>query len=338
MWIAMGAGLIVLLVAAIQRKNTRACKGVEIEIRASGNNYFIDKDDVRRLLNATEKDYVGRPLKDFRLAKMENQLKGNVWVSKANVFFDNNEVLRIKVSEREPIARIFTAGENSFYLDSNLARLPLSDEFSARVPVFTGFPNAGTKLTKSDSSLLKQIKTLSQYLVADSFWMAQIEQVDINAEGKFEMIPNIGEHVILFGDASDLEKKFHRLYVFYHEVLSKIGWNKYAAINVQYRGQVVAIKNETTNTKTGNDSSVANEQRVRQMMSWSPQQWTGGDSLSRALPNYPATRSVAPRNTVTPLKTTGANGVQQPKMTNTGKNSNPKKPVAVMPGKKETRK
>ena len=223
LWIAMGAGLIVLLVAAIQRKNTRACKGVEIVIKASGDNYFLDKDDIRHLLSATEKDYVGRPLKDFKLSKMESELKSEIWVDKANVFFDNNEVLRIKVSEREPIARIFSIGGNSFYLDSNLARLPLSEEFSARVPVFTGFPNGGTQLTKSDSSLLKQIKTLSQFLVADSFWMAQIEQVDINAEGKFEMIPNIGEHVILFGDANDLEKKFHRLYVFYNEVLSKIG-------------------------------------------------------------------------------------------------------------------
>jgi cell division protein FtsQ len=53
------------------------------------------------------------------------------------LFFDNNEVLQVVIDEREPIARIFTVAGNSYYIDSSLERLPLSDKMSARLPVFT---------------------------------------------------------------------------------------------------------------------------------------------------------------------------------------------------------
>ena len=58
---------------------------------------------------------------------MEN-LKKNAWVNGAEVFFDNNDVLRINIAQREPIARIFTLGGNSFYIDSSGTELPLSEK------------------------------------------------------------------------------------------------------------------------------------------------------------------------------------------------------------------
>ncbi len=244
LWIAMGAGLIVLLLAAIQRKNTRICKGFEVNIRGSGNNVIVDRKDVQRLLNISNADVIGRELRQFRLEKMENKLERNVWIKHAELFFDNNELLQVKITEREPVARIFTSAGASFYIDSSLARMPLSEKFSARVPVFTGFPIVHSGWTRSDSSLLQDIKNVSQFISGNPFWMAQIAQVDINSAEKFEMIPTIGDHIILFGDGRDIEKKFRRLYIFYRNVLSKIGWNKYAAINVQFKGQVVATRRE----------------------------------------------------------------------------------------------
>ena len=66
--------------------------------------------------------------------------KKTQWIKKAELFFDNNNVLEVRITEREPIARIFTTSGSSFYIDSSLARLPLSDKFSPRLPVFTDFP------------------------------------------------------------------------------------------------------------------------------------------------------------------------------------------------------
>ncbi len=82
------------------------------------------------------------------LTSMETRLGKIEWVKKAELFFDNNKVLQVKITQREPIARLFTVSGASFYIDSSLSRLPLSDQFSARLPVFTSFP--------SDARILKK--------------------------------------------------------------------------------------------------------------------------------------------------------------------------------------
>ncbi len=57
----------------------------------------------------------------------------------------------------------------------------------------------------------------------DPFWMAQVAQIDITAERTFEMTPVVGNHLVKLGNGEDMDKKFHRLMVFYKQVLSKTG-------------------------------------------------------------------------------------------------------------------
>ena len=88
---------------------------------------FIDQKLVLNILtaNGTEK-IVGKEIASFDLRKMEERLKKNAWVRDAQLFFDNNQTLRVNISEREPIARVFTTGGSSFYIDSSCAQLPLA--------------------------------------------------------------------------------------------------------------------------------------------------------------------------------------------------------------------
>ena len=80
---------------------------------------------------------------------METELEKNVWIKTAELFFDNNEILQVTVQEREPVARVFTPRGTTFYIDNELAMLPLSEKFSARLPVFTNFPSDKKVLVKS---------------------------------------------------------------------------------------------------------------------------------------------------------------------------------------------
>jgi cell division protein FtsQ len=171
---------------------------------------------------------------------METTLEKSTWVKAAELFFDNNDVLKVNIVEREPIARVFTTTGTTFYIDSSDMMLPLSDKFPARLPVFTNFPSDKVVLAKADSNLLNDVKTLSLAIQQDTFCMALIDQIDITPNRTFEMMPKIGNQVIVFGDASDVQEKFYKLKLFYKEVMTKTNWNKYSTINVQYKGQVVA--------------------------------------------------------------------------------------------------
>ncbi len=260
LWVTIGASTVVFLVAAVQKKNLKKCNGIEINIMGINNNFFIDKYDVQRIINRyAGENASGRPIENFNLVAMETALKKDVWIKNAELFFDNNEILQVSVEEREPIARIFTSGGSTFYIDSSNMMLPLSEKFSARVPVFTGFPSEVKILTKPDSSLLNDIKMIGLLIQKDSFFMAMIDQVDITAQRTFEMIPKIGSQVIVFGDASDAANKFRKLQLFYKKVMVKMGWNRYSIINLQYRNEVVAkIK--------GKDDESADSLRTIHMM------------------------------------------------------------------------
>lgn len=250
-WFLLGSGAIVLLVAAMSRKNNEHINGIEIKISGVQNNYFIDKKDVIKILEkingrSVEKQQAGA----LDLTAMENALQKNQWVKRAEMFFDNNNVLQVKITEREPVARIFTSSGASFYLDSSLKRLALSDQFSARIPIFTNFPTDVMILTKRDSLLLKQIKIMSEFIGNDPFWMAQIDQVNITSEGTFELVPKLGNQVIRFGNADKYEEKFNKLFAFYKQVQTRTGWNRYSILDLQFDNQVVAVNRDAKEFKT----------------------------------------------------------------------------------------
>jgi cell division protein FtsQ len=240
-WLCIAAGTMVLLVAAMNSQSSKTCKGYNIRIKGKVDQWFLDKKDIAGLLT-TQGGLQGKAIKSFDLRKMENQLKSNVWVKDAELYFDNSRILQVRVEERMPMARLFTVTGNSFYIDTSGEKLPLSDKFSARLPVFTGFPSEKDKLNGADSVLMRDIIKISDYLVHDDFWMAQVSQIDIQPDRSFEMIPVVGNHIIQFGDGTDYEKKFKRLLLFYQQVLSKTGMDAYQKLNVRYARQVIAVK------------------------------------------------------------------------------------------------
>ena len=111
-----------------------------------------------------------------------------------------------------------------------------------RLPVFTGFPVEKPKKMGADGLLLKQIENVDQFILRDSFWSAQIAQINITPSRTFEMIPVVGNHLIDFGDGENYKEKFDKLYVFYKEVLGKTGFDKYARVDLRFENEIVCTK------------------------------------------------------------------------------------------------
>lgn len=234
-----------LLIAAIRIKREKVCKGYEIEISgAEEGKEFLDRKSVEALLtNKGSETVTGKTTRTFELQKLEARIERHKWIKDAELFFDNSQVLQVKIKERTPIARLITVNGNSFYIDSSCHRLPLSGKVSVKVPVFTGFPSDKSVLKPADKILLREVKNVGEYILNHSFWMAQISQVDITGKRTFEMIPTIGNHIIEFGKGNDCDRKFKQLFIFYRQVLSKTGMEKYASINVQFERQIIGVRN-----------------------------------------------------------------------------------------------
>ncbi|MEO5684991.1 MAG: hypothetical protein ABIQ88_20270 [Chitinophagaceae bacterium] len=286
--VVLGAGLLVLLIAAINKKNHKICTGTDITISGKSNDLFLNKQEVMNIIAPDKSNPPkGQLLASFDLKKMEAALEQNIWIRDAQLFFDNNGILRVAVEERTPVARIFTVNGNNFYIDSSGKRLPLNSRMAVKLPVYSNFPSDKEILYGADSLLMQQIKQMSPFILANTFWMAQIGQIDITAYRTFEMIPVIGKHIIAFGDGADYEQKFHRLFLFYQQVGAKAGLDKYSVINVQYDKQVVATKKGTA----GKIDSLQALKKIQQLIESSKQ--LQYDTVSTLVDNNIAANAVA---------------------------------------------
>lgn len=250
MWLAIGSGMLILFIAAIGKQKKDTCKDYKIQIKSDRReDFFFDEASITKLLKASVKGNIkGQPKASFNLQKMENLLKNNVWIKEAQLYFDNQAVLHVSVEEREPVARVFTAGGRSFYIDKEQHMMPLSEKVFVRVPVFTGFPDK-KMTTKSDSVLLHDISETAQFINGNSFWASQVAQIDIVADcgpacWQFEITPVVGNHIIKLGNGENIADKFSRLLSFYQQVLSRSGINKYKIIDVRFAGQVIGGKSQ----------------------------------------------------------------------------------------------
>jgi cell division protein FtsQ len=240
-WSIAAAGLIVLFVVSWKAKNEKQLTFIQIElVGESAEALFMDEISIRVILNEQGVE-VGMPIEKINLTQLEQFIEKTEWVKNAEFFINNKLVLEVKIEQRIPIARVFTASGTSFYIDNEGSRLPLKQLTVLNLPVFTGFPTDQQKLSKPDSVLLKDVLFFAKTIQKDSFFMAQVAQVNIEPNGTFQMVPTLGDHLVLLGTVDQLEDKLNRLFTFYKKVWVGSGVNAYQYIDCRFNHQVVAL-------------------------------------------------------------------------------------------------
>ena len=241
-WSIAAAGLIVLFVVSWKAKSAKQLTNIQVElVGESAQALFMDEISIRVILNEQGVE-VGMPIEKINLTQLEQFIEKTEWVKNAEFFINNKLVLEVKIEQRIPIARIFTASGSSFYIDNEGWRLPLKQLTVLNLPVFTGFPTDQSKLSKPDSALLKDVLFFAKTIQKDSFFMAQVAQVNIEPNGTFQMVPTLGDHLVLLGSVDQLEDKLNRLFTFYKKVWVGSGVNAYQFIDCRFDHQVVALK------------------------------------------------------------------------------------------------
>ena len=242
LWSIAGAALIVLFVVAWKAKEEKKCTSIQIELVGENTAaLFMDEIEILQIMHE-QGVKEGQSIGEVNLNTLEKYLETIRWVKHVELFLDNAQVLQVKIEQRIPIARIFTASGNSFYIDKEGLQLPLKQLTVLRLPVFTNFPSDQEKLAKPDSLLLNDILHFTKAVATDSFFMAQTAQVNIAVNGDFELVPTVGDHLVLMGSVENIEDKLNRLYTFYKKVWVQSGLNAYQVIDCRFDNQIVALK------------------------------------------------------------------------------------------------
>ena len=109
-----------------------------VSINFSGkDNLFITKKAVNKLLilNGRDPPKVSKEILD--LNGLEIVLNSNPMIKTAEVYLTVNGEVRADIKQRKPIARVSTYA--SYYIDDEGLFMPLSANYTARVPLVKGY-------------------------------------------------------------------------------------------------------------------------------------------------------------------------------------------------------
>jgi cell division protein FtsQ len=252
-WALSLSGLVVLMSFIEVKKRDLRCRDVKILI--PGSRSFIGRTEVDSILLAQEGPLVGRWLNKINIQLLETSLKANPFIAMAKIYSDMDGVIHVEIEQREPVLRVLNVTNQDFYVDQNGYKIPTSPNFTANVLVASGYilEDFNGRVDTLKTGLANDLYSTALFIMKDTLWNDQIEQLYVNPQNEIEMVPRLGNHKIILGNADSLQVKFRNLLALYKEALPKVGWDAYKSINLKYASQIVCEKNPlnpTDSTKT----------------------------------------------------------------------------------------
>ncbi|CAA0172221.1 cell division protein FtsQ/DivIB [Tenacibaculum maritimum] len=214
-----------------ERNSKKKITKVEVEFTA-GSNEFLTHEMVDKLLIQKGKSIKKQTKRVLDLHSLEERVLSNPYIEEATVFLTINGVLKTKIKQREPIARIIDENK-SYYLDRYSVEIPLSSNYSARVPLISGIQS------KED---IKEITNLVNRILEDDFLMKEVVGIQKTVADEYVFNVRSGDYKIDFGKFTNIDVKFKKLKAFYNKAYADKTIKNYTIINVKYHNQVVCTK------------------------------------------------------------------------------------------------
>lgn len=211
------------------------CTNLEIQLMDQSGTRLISEFEVAKMIDKHELNPVGLKYKNISTERIEEVLLGNDMIRTVECYKNTTGKVVVQIKQRTP--KYLIAGNQSYYVDSELQLMPVSLNYAVYVPVVSGrvLRNMATGV----------IYDFVSYVEKDTFWNAQIEQIYIRDDLKVELIPRVGNATIILGTFDGFEDKLKSLRELYMQAFSVVGWNRYEKIDLQYNGQIVCTRSGT---------------------------------------------------------------------------------------------
>jgi cell division protein FtsQ len=214
---------------------------------------FINKETVENLLIKNDIILDSNLIENINFDAIEKLIETNPAVKTADIYNNFLGEVFIDIKQRNPVMRIVTEDNDHYYVDDNQELMPVSHNYAASVPVVSGHIDnrfvycIGNTDTVQNNILNypfapKDLYDFVLYLNHNSLWKYQIEQIYITENKEIELVPRVGNHIIILGDLKDYEYKLNKLVSLYKNGFSNNDWNIYSSINLKYSDQVICKK------------------------------------------------------------------------------------------------
>ncbi|OAV44782.1 cell division protein FtsQ/DivIB [Lewinella sp. 4G2] len=247
-WIFITLAIAVIAMSAIGTREASHVQTVAPVVMPlpDGSALVTPEQLLEKLSASFTKPLSALSLADIDIKRVEDVLENQAFVADADAFVDDDLQLNIIVTQQVPLLRVIAENGQNYYLDENGLRMPLSENYTARVPVVTGNIVLWSDDFMEDSdNQLYQLVQFARHIRADEFLNALVEQVYVNTAGEWVLAPKVGDQIIHLGRYHEMTtvERLERLKTFYREGVPYEGWRKYKSFDLRYNDQVVARKN-----------------------------------------------------------------------------------------------
>ncbi|MDL2315366.1 hypothetical protein LJC16_03800 [Bacteroidales bacterium OttesenSCG-928-C19] len=247
--------MIILVIVVNRQHKTMLINDIKVNIDLNGTDTLIVAKEIDNLIYKSFGDLTGEIANEINLSQIEDSIYRNPFIAKVDSYTDLRGNLHINIKQRKPKIRISDQNGNQFYIDTEGYKIPLSTKGSPNVIIANGYIKIDKKAQNpvvtvdkeykdilKSSTDLEKIYFLANYIESHPFLKNQIDQIYLNNKKEFELVPKIGNQIIVFGNLTRIQEKFENLFYLYTDGFSNTGWNIYKTINLKFENQVVCTK------------------------------------------------------------------------------------------------
>ncbi|XMO87331.1 hypothetical protein AAFN75_03390 [Algibacter sp. AS12] len=171
------------------------------------------------------------PKEALVLNELENTLKSNPLIKSAEVYVAVNGTLNAEIEQKTPIARVSTNA--SYYIDDEGIFMPLSKNYSARVPLVTG---------SIEKNNLTNVYKIARKVKNDDFLKKHVFEINQDNNKQLYLRLRKCDFIVKLGDVNFLDKKVNNLKAFYKKNQKDNTLGNYSKVNLEFENQVICTK------------------------------------------------------------------------------------------------
>ena len=193
------------------------------------NFKFISEESVNKLLKQSDSISLKLIKRDLNLKSLERIINENAFIDSAEVSLRLDGQIGVEIIEKEPVFRVLNG---NYYVDLNGNKMPLSKNYSQRVPLV---------MSKVDSTELEDLGLLGTYLKKDNFLNDHIIGLEIIKDEYIFHINNFS-YLVKMKDLNGYINRFNNYKIFYKAVLNDSILGKISSVNLNFKNQVIVQK------------------------------------------------------------------------------------------------
>lgn len=205
----------------------------QINITFSEDDYpFLNETMVNNLLiqNFEGSSKVKKERVD--LNKLEDVLNANKYVDNSEVFCSIDGILSAKVKQKKTIIRVINEN-GSYYLNDKGDKVPLSENFTPRVPVYYGV------ISENE---LDELVAIFSYIDKDEMLKHNIVDIKKSQKGNIIFSVRDYDYKVIFGTEANMETKFKNYKAFLQHATKDTLIKNYKSVNLIFTQQVICAK------------------------------------------------------------------------------------------------